>query len=99
MRADIERGSLDPRIEKPRLPPGLLNFIAAARCPLSDFLCRILVAPKRRLDSQFVHFVNHDNDVMAENFAQHFVPHRHVCFRSDVIPELRLNHAEGRFRV
>ena len=57
------------------------------------------IAPKDGLDPEFnLRLVNHD-DVVTQELAQHFVLHRRVILAADVIAELRLDHAEGRFGV
>ena len=45
------------------------------------------------------HFVDHHDDVMTENLAQGFVNHRRVAPASQGVPELPLNHREGRLDV
>jgi hypothetical protein len=55
--------------------------------------------PKTRLDSEFVERGNQAANVVAENFAKGFVPHRHGRLAPHRVAEFRLDHAEGRFDV
>ncbi len=50
--------------------------------------------PEFRLDSELVHFLNQHADIVAEDFADHFVLHRHVRLAANVVAELGFQHAE-----
>jgi hypothetical protein len=57
------------------------------------------ITPKCRTDTEFVHLLNHTADVVADDFAQHFVDHGHVRFAANVIAELGLDHRERGLHV
>ena len=48
---------------------------------------------------KLAHFVDHHDDVVTKDLAQGFVDHRRVVFASEGVPELPLNHREGRLDV
>jgi len=54
--------------------------------------------PQNRV-AQFVHFVNQDNEIMAEHLAQRFVDHRHVRLTAKPVSKLALYHGERRFNI
>lgn len=53
--------------------------------------------PEVRFDPKLVDRLHQDAEVVAEDFAQHFVHHRNVRLRADAASELCLNHVERRF--
>src|SRR4051794_30790926 len=55
--------------------------------------------PELRLDPQFIRTLNQAADVVAEQLTERFVLHRGVRLRAEAIPELRLDHREGRLDV
>ena len=50
-------------------------------------------------DPKPVHFVDHHDDVVTEDLAKSLVHHRRVVFASEGIPELPLDHLEGRLDI
>jgi hypothetical protein len=46
-----------------------------------------------------VHRPDQHAEIVAEDFAENFVPHGHVCFAPHTISELCLNRHDGRFDV
>ena len=59
----------------------------------------ILIPPKRRFNPQLIHRLNQAANIVAEDFAEHLVRHRGVRLAPHMVPELRLDHAEGRLNV
>ena len=55
--------------------------------------------PKNGVNSEFVHFVNQDNEVVAEHFAQRLVDHRNVRLAAKPVSEFPFHHGERRFYV
>ena len=51
------------------------------------------------LDPQLVHALDHHTDVVAEDFAEHFVDLGHWRLCSDRRTELRFDHREGAFNI
>ena len=55
--------------------------------------------PKHRINPEFEHFVDENDKVMRENFAERFVDHRHVGLASQTVSEFTLHHGERGFDV
>ena len=55
--------------------------------------------PEHRINSQFVHFVNQDNEIVAEYLAQSLVDHRNVRLAAKAIAEFPLHHAKCGFDI
>ena len=57
------------------------------------------VLHKNGLDSKLVHFMDHHDDVVAEDLTKSLVHHRRVALASQGVSKLPLNHREGRLDV
>src|ERR1700734_3786615 len=55
--------------------------------------------PKYGVNSEFAHFVNENDKVMTENFAERFVDHRNVGLRPKRVSELTFHHRKRGFNV
>src|SRR5438477_1024902 len=58
-----------------------------------------LILPENGLDAKFALRLDDAADVVAKEFAENLILHRRVGLAADVVPELGLDHGEGRFRV
>ena len=50
--------------------------------------------PERSVDSKFVGFLDQATNVVADDFAENFIDHRHIGLAANVIAELRFDHRE-----
>ena len=62
------------------------------------YACRLSL-PKHGINSEFVHFMNQDNEIVAEHFAQGLVDHSYVRLAAKAISEFPFHHAKRRFDV
>jgi len=56
-------------------------------------------APKYRVNSQFVHFVDQHHEIVTEHFAQRLVNHRNVRLAPQPVSEFPFDHAERGFNI
>lgn len=61
---------------------------------LGVWICLLPVLPEFRLDSQLIHTVNDDAEVMTENLAERLVHLRGLRPATEVRLKLALNHRE-----
>ena len=59
----------------------------------------IRASSKHRVDSELVHFVDKNHQVMTEHLTKRFVDHRNIGLAAQPVAELPLHHAESRFDI
>jgi len=62
-------------------------------------LTACIFLPKHRVNSQFVHFVNENHNVMTENFTKRLVDHRRIRPAAERVSEFPFDHAKSGLHV
>ena len=60
---------------------------------------RRFFGPKNRVDSEFVHFVDENDEVMREHLTKRFVDNSNVRLATQAVPKLAFHHAERGFNI
>lgn len=60
---------------------------------------RLILRTERKFNTEFVHLMDKNDEVMTQNFTQDLVGHGGIGFRANRIAELAFHHRERGFHV